>query len=183
VNRIFKLTALALLSLGFAASAQAAFITSWTDSIDFGAGRRIDLLNPIAYQHDLTDHGFQVGSDVVTSIQLSIDLADNGDAGAERAFILVPTLLLGSTVSNFSYSGAEFGGWAVSGLWELNLFGTLSVLITSIQGDFNIMSSQLTAHGLTNNSNSVPEPGVLGLLGMGLLGIALSARRRKVTQR
>jgi PEP-CTERM motif len=187
MNRLFKLFALGLLSLGFAASAQAAYIpASWTDSIDFGNGQYVG--NQFKYSHDLTNEGFQIGRDRVTSIELSIELVDNARDDRERAKIKIPSMgmsdeaPIGSTW-NFSYDGTEFGGWAILGLWQLNLTGMLSVVITSIQGDFNLMSSQLMAHGLTGSPNSVPEPGVLGLLGMGLLGIALSARRRKVTQR
>ena len=98
--------------------------------------------------------------------------------GRELAYVDLPGALGDGFVTNFGVSGEEFGGWSILGLLQLNTLGTLTVTISSIMGDFNLTGSTLTATGLANVA-SVPEPGALGLLGIGLMGMAFSMRRRK----
>jgi len=75
-----------------------------------------------------------------------------------------------------SFSLGDVNAWSLAGLFELNDYGTLSVTVTSLYGDFLFGSSELIASGFAHN---VPEPSTLALLGLGLLGIAVGARRRK----
>ncbi len=132
------------------------------------------------YTHDLTDNGFRPLNDLISSFHLSINLADDSTRdGPELAFVNLPGLLGDNFVYNFGASGAEYGGWSILGLLQLNVLGSLTVTISSILGDFNLVGSTLTASGLSNTA-SVPEPGALGLLGIGLMGMALSMRRRQL---
>lgn len=178
----------ALLSLvavvGLAGTANAAFVpTTWTDDYD-GPARLLGGSGPssFSYQHDITGAGFQVGSDLVTSFLLTIDLRDDqfGD-GSEIAYIDVPGIFSDAIVSTFSYVNNEFqGGLSIAGLFELNLWGTLSVTITALRGDFLFLDSTLVANGFTSSSSTrVPEPSTLALLGLGLLGVAFGANRRR----
>jgi PEP-CTERM motif len=175
-----KLLALVVLTLGFAASAQADYIpASWTDTVTFTGSQGGVYLGSYAsypYTHNLTDNGFRPLYDVITSFALNINLKDDsGYDAVETAYIDIPGATGDSYVYNFGLSGAEYGGWSIAGVLQLNLLGTLSVTISSITGDFILQNSTLVARGYAN----VPEPGVLGLLGIGLLGMALSMRRRK----
>jgi hypothetical protein len=179
LKRIF---ALALLAVGFSTAARADYIpATWTDNLNVGSGIYIGDFRSYTYEHNLNDNGFRPGVDSITGFHLSINLADDnrGWELPELAFVSLPSVIGGSFVSNFGLSGEEFGGWSLLGLLQLNTLGTLTVTISSIMGDFNLVGSSLTATGSSFVTATVPEPGALGLLGIGLMGMALSMRRRK----
>lgn len=179
-----RLFALALLMMGFATAAHATYVpATWTDSIDVGAGVPIDSGDSYRYVHDLNDDGFRPLNDLITDFYLSIDLADDSSSlfDVELAFIDLPGVIGDEKVWDFGASGEEYGGWSIAGLLQLNMLGTLTVTVNSVFGDFSLVGSTLTAAGYSNVAN-VPEPGALGLLGIGLLGMALSMRRRKQTR-
>lgn len=179
MKRIF---AFVLLAFGFASAH--AVPTTWSESLDYGSGQYIGKGKSFTYTHDLTTDGFLPSIDTIYDFYLSIDLADDERYDSfEWAFIDLPGLLGDATVVSFDLSEDFGGGVSLLGLLELNSFGTLTVTIQSINllgigGDFNLVSSTLTAVGDGKSAN-VPEPGALGLLGIGLVGIALSKRRRK----
>lgn len=173
---------LGLLAFGFTGTASASYVSAtWEDNYDVGTGILISDGDSYEYFHDLTLDGFNVGQDLVTDFLLSIDLYDDGDWKLEVASVDLPGLLSDRWVSSFNFGeGAYEGGWSIIGLIELNLLGSLTVTISSLYGDFIFGGSDLVAHGYTRGgTQSVPEPGTLGMLGVGLLGIALAARRRK----
>jgi len=182
---LHRLFALVLLAVGFTTAARADYIpATWTDDLNVGSGVYIGNFQSYSYTHDLTDNGFRPLTDWITGFHLSINLADDnrGVELPELAFIDLPGFGGDGFVGNFGVSGEEFGGWSILGLLQLNVLGTLTVTINSVIGDFNLVGSRLTATGLAHVA-SVPEPGALGLLGIGLLGMAFSMRRRKLAAR
>jgi hypothetical protein len=180
LNRILVLV---LLAVGFSTAARADYIpATWTDDLNVGSGVYIGNSQSYTYTHNLNDNGFRPLTDWITSFHLSINLADdtrNWELLPELAYVDLPGSFGDGFVTNFGVSGEEFGGWSILGLLQLNTLGTLTVTISSIMGDFNLVGSRLTANGLSNVA-SVPEPGALGLLGIGLMGMAFSMRRRKL---
>lgn len=176
-----RLFALVLLAVGFATSAHADFIpATWTDTMTF-ADTKIRNGGSTSYTHDINDNGFDTFHDVITDFSLGIKLADDNDKDRESAAVSLPLWFLTGDIRslNFGASGGEYGGWSIVGILALNTLGKLTVTISSVTGDFYLLGSTLTAHGMTNGPTGVPEPGALGLLGLGLVGMVVSIRRRK----
>jgi hypothetical protein len=173
----------ALISLvalvGLTGTANAAYV-SW-ESDYTGPDKLLSAggVKTFSYTHDIKTDGFTVGRDLVTDFLLTIDLYDDSSSdGWEKAHINVPGWLGDKEVSSFSYSNEEYSsGWSFAGLVELNIWGTLSVTITALQGDFYFAGSHLVANGFGQPAK-VPEPSTLALLGLGLLGVAAGVRRR-----
>lgn len=164
--------------IGLGGTAQAAYVpATWTDSYDVGTGIYLDTGDSYAYTHDITLDGFNPSSDLVTDFKLTLNLFDDAQDqwyDFELGAISVSDVI-GGLFSSFSL-GSDVNAWSLAGLFELNDYGTLSVTITSLYGDFLFGGSELVANGFAHN---VPEPSTLALLGLGLLGIAMGARRRK----
>jgi len=160
--------------------------TTWVDTIDWNPDKTIDTHHPYTYTHYITDNGYTPFVDFVTGFHLSVNLYDDGGTrdGMETALVDVPSLpgllgiLEGADKRFFNVSGNEFGGWSIIGYLQLLLTGSYTVTIASLQGDFMLGDSTLTVWG-EDNSRSVPEPATLSMLGLGLLGLGVFARRRR----
>jgi hypothetical protein len=168
---------LAMLGLVLCGAANAS-PTVWTDEINFSPAKLVTVTSPVAFTHDITDAasgGFVVGSDTVSSYQLTLDLYDDWDNAIEVAYIAQPGLI-GDRIY-FDLSGKEYGGWSLLAQWQIQSEGHLSVVVASLLGDFYIGGSKLVVNG---DRKSVPEPGTLALLGGALIGFGLLRRRRLV---
>jgi hypothetical protein len=168
------LAGLALTVSSFGASAAV-----WTQTIDFNP----DVFVPPTYSwtHDLTTAGFNAATDLVTGFTLNVTIKDDRDsffAPLEWAFADLPGLV--GDRSWFSPIGSNSAGPSFEGLLSLNANGLLSVSVGSLLGDFLIDKSSLTATGLSDVRGQVPEPGVLALVGIGLLGIGFARRSQRL---
>ena len=117
-----------------------------------------------SYAHDITDNGFDVEQDLVTSYDLAIGLYDDSHCDrSEWAWIDLPGLVTDG-IFEIDYTDIKFG-WSIMGLISLNTTGTLGVEITRLTGDFYFGESTLNAYGC--ETNPVPLPASAILLGAG----------------
>ena len=126
-----------------------------------------------SYTHNLLDDGFDLGT--ATGGTIEIQFSDNTDSAWEVILIVVEEfdfdtggILISTAASSF------FGDLEVNALAQVNSVGMLDITISSWWGDFSVGQSVLTVE-----VNSVPEPGVLGMLGLGLLGLGVARQMRK----
>ena len=165
---IFKPLVLALgISLG--ASAGAATIT---DTIT--QDQLVRAFGSHKYTHDITDNDFVLGSAISGTLQIQIrdDASDRFDFLPEVRIVIVDGF-------DFDTGGLTLGDFnttlGVRAVGSLNDDGKLDVTVQSILGDFRVGTSILTVE-----TNDVPAPGTLGLLGVALA--ALGFVRRQVVR-
>ncbi|MCE5274964.1 MAG: PEP-CTERM sorting domain-containing protein [Syntrophaceae bacterium] len=162
----------AVIVLSCLAGAAWAIPWTWTDTVN--PDPDIFIGPSYSYVHDITDTGFNPGSDNVDNFSLAINLYDDGDRGME---------LVSITLDNWLWAGIRNGaqdvdlGYGLLGSFLLLDDGLLNVRLTSTCGDFYFGDSVLTANG--NETAPVPEPATLLLLGSGLLGLAGFRRKNK----
>lgn len=147
---------------------------TWDQTLTFDSPR-ITLVDPYSFTHDITDVGFNVGNDFVTSYKLTLNL-HNDDGMIDFVTIDQPGLFDSSTyLLNWTVATVNTGT-SIEGLWSLNSDGTLGITVKSIFGSFFLDSSQLIATGYKGQGAPVPEPASIALLAVGLIGIAVMRR-------
>jgi hypothetical protein len=161
--------------------AQAKLITDIETPIEYlGRG------DSVTVTHNLTDEGVPETYQV-TSARLYLTFWDDisGDFFADFLFDKIEDwaeVSVGGLTKSFEVGDGLLGISVHSlpvddgGIGELNKWGTLAVTVTALdwkRNDFFWKTSMLSAH-----VESVPEPGTLGLLGLGLVAAGLARKRR-----
>ena len=157
MNRLLKgIGAGALMSL--AAAAQAVPVT-WTDV--YSASREMGALETYTWTHDITDDGFHVGADSVSSYVLQLTFRDDDGDLWYNPLTWEAAVLDQPGFWSFELTDVDSGISAfensIAGRVSLEKTGLLTVSLTSL-GDFFFDQSKLIASG---DAASVPEPGSL----------------------
>jgi hypothetical protein len=141
--------------------------------------------NPYTYTHNITDgvNGFRPGVDHVNYGLLSILVSDDAIGGDLPGWLLGD----GQETAGFRFDG---GSWEVVYNPNVNYLTVFDFVVTSLlqdgyltvkiranRGDFLFGISHLEAWG--DRATRVPEPMTLSMLGLGLLGLGVFARRRR----
>lgn len=169
MNTLKKIGIGAALMLGAGAS-QATPMT-WTDTITFTPNVYLSMGSEFTDQLNIADYGYNPATDTISSYSLNVDLYSPG--GQLFAALVVPGTLGNSF---FDIDGLQFGGWSLQGDAQLQKTGVLTMTIVSLLGNFYLGSSTLTASGTGPSTTTVPEPGVLSLMLLGLAGAGLALR-------
>ena len=183
LKSVIAKTFFAVLAVAAMSSSAQATMT-WTD--DYTPGTQlITPDSPAIYDHDLTLGGFNPLTDTVQSLTLTIDLFANDivsfltgrlsvDAGSNYSNL---NFVFGDGIYDETFNAQASASMLDDGILHVEIFASLKPLLSGLDFDptFTLTGSHLVA---TGTRSSVPEPGTLGLLGLGLLGIAAGSRRK-----
>jgi PEP-CTERM motif-containing protein len=155
-------------------------LTGQIKNLTFGGGAvAAFLVIPSAVGFDFTLTGLGPGSSNTACGGLSLGQSCSIAAGSP--FVL--TSLGSNTVLSFGAFGtvADSTGTSTwSGLFTSQFNMSAATIQTTLLGDGSITSTYSGQFSVTSDTSSVPEPAILSLLGLGLVGLGVLRRKKAV---
>lgn len=138
--------------------------------------------SPYTVTHDITDNGYTVAVDTITSAVLDIWLTDIQGGGSEKY-----TVVIGSNATNQTLTGSNVNSGVGIHLTPTLTIPSLADLIADGRLDLIFSAESINSSGsagylfssstLTAQVTPVPEPGLLALLVPGLIMLVAMKRR------
>ncbi len=152
--------------------------SSWTlfAKDDVGGSLTTGVVNDIRFTLDaLPDTESKAGTWILTWTQV-------GEPGYDLTMDVVAVHKGGNRFASYLFEQETFTGnpTTASGTWQItytNKGGQIPTL-SHLSLYYRNATHSSTSGGGASTGNGVPEPGVLGLLGLGLLGLAVMRRRQ-----
>ncbi|MGI9331963.1 MAG: PEP-CTERM sorting domain-containing protein [Gammaproteobacteria bacterium] len=178
----FSRIAVAAVFLASGAAAQAVPVT-WVDTWNPPGREKLNKRNKTyTFTHDIKDQGYRPGIDRVFSAKLWIDLADN--TGRKRDKESGRILLADLSAGKFKGQVRDYRRKVIGqALYSLTDTGMLEVTVKRNSGNFYFKKARLRVKGKLGAVVPVGEPGTVGLLGIGLLGLMSTAAVRRRRER
>lgn len=144
---------------------------SAVDLVDLGLGAQIDFTGTGPFGITIANNNIPIGPSTIAGIPVPLTLEHFG--GGSEVTLTIPGLTLElppQPTSNFATPGCEVSASIACALDVQSVDVTLTSLTFS-----NIQGTLVATQGVTP---IVPEPSVLGMLALGLGGLAFASRRR-----
>lgn len=174
-----------LVAAAFLSGASTASAAVYNDVVSGGpSGTTISAGTDFSFTHNILDNGFNPATMTVDAAEIILALSDpqNGNERVNASVDLTAFLQVVNNVPNGPLSASYTLNDATFNLISsLQTDGILNVTLRVLQqgqGPANVTFNSSTLNvSASDNPVDVPEPAMLGLLGLGVLGLAAGRRK------